>query len=430
MKGRRLLIILAMALLAMGWTIVAVLWPATPQRLADGSLVTLKQLKFGPTNEFTHGQALERMLGNVIPSNGLRIAKFQLQRPARVNFRNADVSSLSAQFQLSGPEIEAGRSSPVTSRKFYRQFRMVILGEDGFPFVEEFERIQRYADGIYIYVNSTAFPRSSKMLRFQLQQHDDPLGPWRTVTEFMRKNPARAKDKVWSPEDFPVRRTADGIQFELGEVTVQPSHSNAWENFWQSTVTIPLRVTHGGVSLTNWSLHDLKAEDSSGNLLFLGVQKTANDDGIFCRTFRSVDPAKRWRLRAGLSPDSAYAATNLFTLQVPIPLAAPFTTNVGGHPVQVGFVNTDMLSVDLLTNAPDLRLAFVGAWNEEGKSIAEHGGSWGQFRFWKMLSLPSLRSSIPPPPGAKIIATIAISRNVPLECVIQPRLIDLKRPSM
>ena len=427
MKGRRLLITLAVALLAVGLTVVAMLSRATPQRLSDGSLVTLKQLKFGPTNEFTHGRTLERMLGNAIPSNGLRVAKFQLQRPARVHFRNADGPLLSAQFRLSGAEIEAGRSSLVTSPKFYRQFRMVIVGEDGFPYVEEFERVQRYADGVYVYVNSTAFPRGSRKLRFQLQQHDDRLGPWRTVAEFERKNPAPSKDEKWTAESFPITRTADGTQFELGEVTVEPGHSNAWENFWQSTVTIPLRVTHGGVLLTNWTLHDLRAEDASGNSLHLGVQKSVRDEGILCRTFRSLDPAKKWRWRAGLSPDSAYATTNLFTLQVPIPLPVPFTTNVGGHPLTVGFVNTDMLSVELLTNAPDLRLAFVGARDEEGKDLDAHTGSWGQFRFWKMLALPSLRSSTPPPPGAKVVATIAISRNVPLECVIQPRRIEAKR---
>ena len=427
MKGRRLLITLPVALLAVGLAVVVLLSRAMPQRLPDGSLVTLKQLKFGPSNEFTHGKPLERMLGNVIPSNGLRIARFQLQRPGRVHFRNDGVPMLSAQFQLSGPEIEAGRSSPVTSPKFYRQFRMVILGEDDFPYVEEFGRIQRYEDGVYVYISTTAFPRSSKTLRFQLQQHDAPLGLWRTVAEFVRKNPARAMETSWTPESYPITRTSDGLKFVLGEVTVEPGHSNAWENFWQSTVTLPVRVTRDGVLLTNWGLYDLRAEDSSGNSLYLGVQKSVGHDGVFYRTFRSIDPAKVWRLRAGLAQDSLYATTNLFTLEVPIPLVAPFTTNVGGHPLKVGFVNTDMLSVDLLTNAPDLRLTFVGARDEAGKDIAEHGGSWGQFRFWKMLALPALRSPTPPPPGAKIFATIAIRRNVPLECTIQPRRIDPKR---
>jgi hypothetical protein len=430
MKGRRLLITLAAATLVVGLTVLARLPSARPQQLPDGALVALRRLKFGPTNVFTHGRALERMLGNVIPSNGLRIARFQLQRPTeRVNIRAADVPLLSAEFQLSGPEIDAGRSSPVTSPKFYRQFRMVILGEDDFPYVEEFEQIQRYGDGVYVYVNTTAFSRSSRILRFQLQQHDDRLGPWRTVAEFVRKNPVRAKEKEWTPESFPITRTADGIQFVLGEVTVQPSHSNAWENFWQSTVTIPLRVTHGGVLLTNWSLHDLRAEDSSGNSLYLFAQKTVSEDGVLCRTFRSVDPAKVWRLRGGLSPDSPYATSNLFTLHVPIPLAASFTTNLGGHLLKVGFVNTDMLSVDLLNEAPDLRLVFVEARDEEGKNIGEHSGSWGQFRFWKMLALPSLRSPTPPPPGAKILATIAISRNVPVEFTVRPRLIGSHQTS-
>jgi hypothetical protein len=384
-------------------------------------------LKFGVSNEFTHGRLLERALRGAIPSNGLSVASLRLQRPTGLTLQYGDVPALSVEFQLSGPEVGSGRGQ-MLAPKFHRPFRLVILGEDGFPYVEEFERIRKYQDGVYVYVTTTAFPRTSSVLRFRLEQHNDRLGPWRTVAEFTRRNPARAKEKEWFPESYPVMRTSHGLSFVLGEVTVGQNHSNAWENFWQNRVTIPLQIAQDGVLLTNWGLHELRAEDSSGNSLFLGTEKSVENGWIVHRAFRSVDPGKEWRLRAGIAPDSAYAATNLFTLRVPIPLGAPFTTNVGGYPLKVGFVNVDMLSVDLLTKAPELRLAFVGARDEQGRDLDAHSGSWGQFGFWKALSLPAL-SSLTPPPAATITATIAISPNVPVEFTIKPRLIDSSHPS-
>jgi len=427
MKGRRLLIALTVAALVAGLTVLAVLPRATPQRLPDGSLVALTQLKFGPTNEFTHGKLLERLLGGLIPSNGVRIARLNLRRPTRANLWYDGTPALTARFQLSGPEVAAGRGQ-LLRPKFYRPFRLVILGEDGFPYVEEFERSKEYQDGVYLYVTTTAFSRSSRVLRFRLEQREDKLGPWRTVAEFSRKNPVPVMEHTWPPEPYPLTRSSYGISFVFGEVTVAQDYTNAWDNFWQNTVTIPVQVTQNGVLLTNWGLHDVRAEDSSGNSLYLGTQKSLKDGWMVFRTFRSIDPGKVWRLRMGLAPDSDYAATNLFTLHVPIPLGASFKTNVGGFPLEVGFVNMNMLWVDLLTNAPDLRLAFVGAQDDGGKEIGEHSGSWGQFRFNKSLALTSLRLPNPPSPVGKITATIAISPNVPLELTIKPRLTNSAQP--
>jgi hypothetical protein len=432
MKGRRLLITLAVAALVMGLIVVAVAPRPAPHRLPDGSLVTLTQLKFGPTNQFTHGRLLEQLLGAWIPSNGLSVATLKLQRAAKANLWYDGSPALSAEFHLSGPEIAAGRGL-LLRPKFHRPFRLVILGEDDFPYVEEFERSKQYPDGVFLYVTTTAFPRSSKMLRFRLEQREDRLGPWQKVAEFSRKNPVDTKElerrPEWRPEPGRVTRTNDGINFVLGELIVAQDFTNTWDNFWQNTVTIPVQITQNGVLLTNWGLHDLRAEDSSGNSLHLGAQKSVKDSWVVWKTFRSIDPARVWRLRAGLAPDSAYAPTNLFTVHVPVPPGAPFTTNVGGYPLEVGFVNMNMLSVELLTNSPSLRLAFVGARDDSGKDIAEHSGSWSQFRFWKSLALrPSPNS---PSSGAKsVTATIAISPNVPLEFTVKPRLIGSNQPPM
>jgi hypothetical protein len=84
--------------------------------------------------------------------------------------------------------------------------------------------------------------------------------------------------------------------------------------------------------------------------------------------------------------------------------------------VSIGFVNTDMLNVEILTNRSDLRLSFVGATDRTGKNLDERSGSWGQRSFWRSLNLP--------PPGEILSATFAIHRNELFECFVQPTVKD------
>src|SRR5262245_36775862 len=109
MKGRRLFITLAVAMLAIGLIVVALVPRPAPQQLPDGSLVALTELKFGPTNEFTHGRPLERLLGAWIPSNGISVATLKLRRAAKAKLWHDGSPALSAEFHLSGPEIAAGQ---------------------------------------------------------------------------------------------------------------------------------------------------------------------------------------------------------------------------------------------------------------------------------------------------------------------------------
>jgi hypothetical protein len=46
------------------------------QRLEDGSLFCLSRISFNDTNVFTHGNWLERNLGDVIPSKGIKLGPF------------------------------------------------------------------------------------------------------------------------------------------------------------------------------------------------------------------------------------------------------------------------------------------------------------------------------------------------------------------
>ena len=140
MKSRRLVIIGAIAVVA---TIALVVKPrAKPVRLADGTWIELSRLKFGLSNNFIHGSVLERSLGIVLPTNGFRLGRVQLKRPQPSNHYRFEKPVLAAEFRFTGEAVDNGKSL-ILSPKFYRQFRLVITGEDRFPYVEEFIRTTR-----------------------------------------------------------------------------------------------------------------------------------------------------------------------------------------------------------------------------------------------------------------------------------------------
>jgi hypothetical protein len=139
---------------------------------------------------------------------------------------------------------------------------------------------------------------------------------------------------------------------------------------------------------------------------------------MLSRTWRSPDPRKAWKIQAQLAEDSGFAATNVFTVHVPVPLDQSFETNLGGYPFRVGFsgdknyITTNLL----LTNRPDLRLNFLRAQDQAGKDIKEGSGSWGQFNFYRRINLPQA--------GGEVVETFAIGKNIPVEFVIKPHLIS------
>jgi hypothetical protein len=418
MKGRRLIIFGVLVAIA---AVALTMKPRPkPVQLFDGTLLELTRLKLGTSNAFVHGSALERALGPLLPTNGMQLGRLRLNRPTTANQFDFRESVLSLEFRLSGRPVENGNSR-VLSPKFYREFRLVISGDDEFPFVHEFLQTSRFSDGVFLYVNSTCFPRSSRFLHFELQQHDDRLGPWRTVAELYRTNPARDETRKWRAEPAPIQRHTNGVEFLMGTLTVSPHDSNPWEYFWQATVDIPFQVKVNGVLSTNWTLHQTKGEDTSGNSLFIGASRHIENNWSIYRAFRSLDPRKVWRLRADLAPESGFPPDELFTFEIPAPPSGSFVTNFAGVPMTVGWVNVNMLSVELVEKPAGKRLVFVDARDAQGRSIREHSGSWDRARFWRSLKVPE-RS--PSGESLPIQATIALTRNIPIEVTVQPQFIE------
>jgi hypothetical protein len=123
-------------------------------------------LKLGATNTFVQGRMLDRLVGRILPSwllrriippDGLRVQKFTLSRPTVMNFFSPSATTLTAQFRL---EPNQGRSKLLVQVDFGADFRWVVQGEDGVPYVQEFKGFNRQADGFISYLSTSIFPAS------------------------------------------------------------------------------------------------------------------------------------------------------------------------------------------------------------------------------------------------------------------------------
>src|SRR5205085_9792178 len=126
---------------------------------------SLSGVKVGFTNEFKHGNTIEKLLGGLISTNGWHLGPFALNRPASGSYGwNSDATSLTMEFQLSGSSNGLANSELVKRPRSYRTFRVRHWGEDGYVFTEELREpwISRHSDGYFGYVNTPVFARPSR----------------------------------------------------------------------------------------------------------------------------------------------------------------------------------------------------------------------------------------------------------------------------
>jgi hypothetical protein len=121
-----------------------------------------------------------------------------------------------------------------------------------------------------------------------------------------------------------------------------------------------------------------------------------------------------------VEPVSDYSPDSVYVLSVPVNLRGSIVTNVAGLPVTISWVNGDMVSMRIPTNAPNRAIRYIGARDQRGTNIDQWTGSWDQFRFWKLVDRP--------PPGEHVLVSIAIVPNVHLTLYTQPRLLTPNPP--
>jgi hypothetical protein len=401
-------------ILAMGVTTVVVTNALTEssslraQPLADGSVLVLNRVSFGGTNEFIHGNGLEKALKKVIPAKGVQLAGLKLARPTLQKFEAAPgKTQLVAEFKVIGSNLV---SHPLVKPAFYREFRCVIRGERGVEFVEEFwpGKFQSYSDGYFGYVIANRFPRDSRWLWLRIERRgsSDQGGPWKSVAEFKLENTLRSTIQPWVAEPVHVAKTVAGMDFILDEITVV-TQAYSPRDIWNHIVTTPFQVRSNGVVLTNWGAPYVRVEDASGNCGFA--------------SFRALDPRFVWKLEADFEPESDFSEDNLVTLTLPAPNAS-VTTDVLGVPVTLSW-DGYWIDANMPTNRPDLALKFVCVTDEQGNKSVQQSGSWGPHQFRKG-SFLFQNGNVLTMVGKPTEMTFAVVPNVHATFYAQPRLAD------
>jgi hypothetical protein len=384
------------------------------QSLPDGGKLVLTRLKYGTRNEFKHGKPWEKLLGDLIPTNGIGIAGLRLRRPNHDPVFTYGKPKLVAEFKLRIGPNKAGNHPLIDSRG--PCCRCIISGADGVGYAESLwpNQFRAYRDGYFGYVLSSRFPRDSEWLHLRIDQREPPQGPWHAVASFTIKNPTRPANLPWVAHVPSIMTTTNGMEFALGEVTVE-TQSVSESEFTNAPVLLPFRVRTNGLALTNWAAVDIEAEDATGNWDHLVSVPEPSRDWTPRRVWRLLDARAVWKLEVDFSPQADFAPENQFTLQAPLNLPRPFTTNFLGVPLEVSWVNQTMLAVAMPTNITNMRLLFIKARNGEGRDLNRWAGSWAQFHFWRMLDLSQA--------GDAVEATVAVVPNVHATYLIQPKLV-------
>jgi hypothetical protein len=110
---------------------------ARRQVLDDGSVLELDRVVVDSRIKFAHGTEIAKLLGNVVPSNGVHLLKFNLNRPTYESFDSGGGSFLVAEFKLTVPRLA---NNPLLKPAFFRDVRYVLYGENGIEYVQELWR--------------------------------------------------------------------------------------------------------------------------------------------------------------------------------------------------------------------------------------------------------------------------------------------------
>ncbi len=385
--------------------------------LSDGSRIVLSKVRVGRTNVYLHGTFLSKSIGRFVPSNGLSIAKIKIERPRKVtvNTRSDSDDVLSARFQV---VPASGRTDDLDDQSFHREFRLLVIGDDGFSYAHEFERpyaFKIYPDGIYGYLHAQTWPRTSRRISIRLDKRSSSSSrDFHELATFEIRNPRRVEAGIW-PVPRPFRTNLTGnVDVEIGEMVVRKNKPTYAGDIWEHMAELPVRFTSNGEVLTNWGIHYGPMRDATGNPEFFTSSKFVTNGWCVYRISRLLDPKHPWRFDVNFALDSDYPKTNLFEFDAPWPMKGKISTNLAGLPVTIGYVNTYMLDVELPTKPPQFRLSFVRAVDDEGKDLNDISGSWRQHGFWRSLSVRSQNQ-------VNVRATVAIHPNYPASFTLQPR---------
>jgi hypothetical protein len=382
-----------------------------PRELPDKSLLSIDWVSYGRTNIFVDGTLMDKVLGGFMQRLGL---KGPWKPPTQTVFSNPEeVLVLRLRLQNVDP-----RSSPFFLAPHQRPQLFISDPDTGHRYMGHVSDFRKSRDGWNSYVSMGAFPRRGKHLPIEIR---DEHG--KTSCKFSVKNPDRRRDGPPSPAPSPATVRVGEMDLTFGRVAF-PEKPRSGSFAGMPMATLNLNISRHGTALTNWRAADMIFRDPYGNHRRMNAPKSLHDDWQRYGLWGFLDPTHAWKLQFSVTLDAGFTADELCTFEVNYPLAAKKIETCHGRTLQVGFVNRDMLAVNLVDTNANVRLTFVEARDQHGVNLYSGGASWSQHQFWRGLEYQRLVDGVTfiesLKTGAVIRVTVAVHTNYPAEYVFAP----------
>ena len=406
---------------------------AAEKVLDDGTVISLSGIQFDEA-VYYEGSLLERTLGRLAPTNGLKFAGFTLKRPEECRWGLPKGGFLIVRMQIFPKASSKAKSNgsgltnrftaswlpgPGTINHAFRSYSLTVAGDNGVVYgMGDFGTFHDYSNRLAVIVGMRAFPRDSKYFHFRLQSSD---GNTRSeLATFVLKNPRPIKPAASIALNAPKFKLSPDLDLEIGEATQEIVKVNTNISIIQSI--IPFRVLQHGQIATNWGIAEGKAEDTVGNpVIQIGNLWQITNGWILSRVNGTIDPSHPWSIHLDVAPWRNFPATNLHSVYVNLPLSGTFKTNVDGFPFEVSS-SSGYLEIRMATNQPGLRMKVLHVIDRTGRDLTR-GSSWiyhdrGQYFY---------RTSFYRPSGAAQIKIVtAIVPTFGVDFVVQPRVAESK----
>ena len=254
--------------------------------------------------------------GSSFLRRGSKAGRFTMRRPAKVPqhsfFSFSGEPRLFLQFKLTGTPAQIAASDLLV---YQDHFRLVLTGDDGFEFAQLFWPQFRLWRSGYGYTQPVLYPRQTKTLFLRIDEHDAPDQPYRTVacfTTHIAPEPLR----TMTPEKLPIKRSIQGLDFVIGEVSVVKAVPSGWGYKYKTRMVF--QVLDNGQPQTNWWAFPIEGQDAGGNSVPMGGFTHSTNGWIVITNLTALDPRKPWRLRMnfGRASGSDFPATNLATFDL------------------------------------------------------------------------------------------------------------------
>jgi len=351
----------------------------------------LSDLRIGATSVYVHGTAIQKIFGLFHTNNAvLSAGPLTLKTPERIVFRNPpDAESLTFQFQLLPG---SPREDSILNPPFFRNRRILLYGDDHFPYVIEiisgygpaypYNSFHKYADGIFGAFQQWTYPRDSKMFHFRIEERDSrDSDDWHELATFDLPNPHPIQPEHREVDTSPHFKIPPDIEIEIGDLVVRDHPTNQFHDIYNPWAYLSTRIKRGGQAVTNWGMFEATYTDAIGNTERFGSGKTITNDWLTFGTHRPLDPATPWHFKAAFGEDHDFAKTNIFTVSIHLPINGQILTNFGPYRAQLASVNRDALAVELIEKPEDVHLDLISATNDKGWTNGFLTGGGSQHRF-------------------------------------------------